>query len=66
MDLLTKVVLHIETAEHISDNSELTLSFVRLQQLVQERYCPLCITLILSNIGFIKLLANGNEEMENY
>lgn len=38
------VVLHIEMAELIPDNSELTLLFIQLQQAISERHYPIYIT----------------------
>ena len=36
-----RVVLHIETAEFVPDNSELTLLFMQLQQAISSRNYPI-------------------------
>lgn len=35
-----RAVLHTETAEFISDNTELTLLFIQLQEIIRNRYHP--------------------------
>jgi hypothetical protein len=46
-----RVVLHIEIAEFIPDNSELILLFIQVQQAIINRDYPLYITHILSQTG---------------
>ena len=38
------VVLHIETAEFIQDDTELTLLFIQVQDTIRNRLCPIHIT----------------------
>jgi hypothetical protein len=56
-----RVVLHIETAECVPDNSELTLLFRQLQQAIESRNYPLFITHIWFHMGLSSPLAQGNE-----
>ncbi|KAL6094143.1 hypothetical protein STEG23_029762, partial [Scotinomys teguina] len=46
-----RVVLHIETAEFIPDESELTSLFIQLQDIIRNRKHPLYITHIRSHTG---------------
>jgi hypothetical protein len=46
-----RVVLHIETAGLILDDSELTLLFIQVQHVTQNRDHPVQITHILSHTG---------------
>ncbi|KAL6085273.1 hypothetical protein STEG23_002432, partial [Scotinomys teguina] len=57
-----KVVLHIETAEFIPDESELTSLFIRLQDIIRNRKHPLYITHIRSHTGLPGPLAQGTSE----
>ena len=56
-----RVVLHIETAECVPDNSELTLLFRQLQQAIESRNYQLFITHIWFHMGLSRPLAQGNE-----
>ena len=38
------VILHIETAEFIPDDTELTLLFIQVQDMIRNRLCPMYIT----------------------
>lgn len=53
--------MHIETDELIPDNSELTLLFMHLQQAVEDRNYPLCVTHIQFHSGLSGPLTKGNE-----
>ncbi|KAL6055503.1 hypothetical protein STEG23_020485, partial [Scotinomys teguina] len=59
-----RVVLHIETAEFIPDESELTLLFIQLQDIIRNRKHPLYITHIRSHTGLPGPLAQGNDEID--
>ncbi|KAL6038262.1 hypothetical protein STEG23_034935 [Scotinomys teguina] len=59
-----KVVLHIETAELIPDESELTSLFIQLQDIIRNRKHPLYITHIRSHTGLPGPLAQGNDEID--
>ncbi|KAL6031270.1 hypothetical protein STEG23_018611 [Scotinomys teguina] len=52
-----RVVLHIETAEFIPDESELTSLFIQLQDIIRNRKHPLYITHIQSHMGLPVTLA---------
>ncbi|KAL6039463.1 hypothetical protein STEG23_034279 [Scotinomys teguina] len=54
-----RVVLHIETAEFIPDESELTSLFIQLQDIIRNRKHPLYITHIRSHTGLPGPLAQG-------
>ncbi|KAL6082325.1 hypothetical protein STEG23_021480 [Scotinomys teguina] len=56
-----RVVLHIETAEFISDESELTLLFIQLQDIIRNRKHHLYITHIRSHTGLPGPLAQEVE-----
>ncbi|KAL6031325.1 hypothetical protein STEG23_000678 [Scotinomys teguina] len=58
-----RVVLHIETAEFIPDESELTSLFIQLQDIIRNRKHPLYITHIRSHTGLPGPLAQGNDEI---
>ncbi|KAL6084670.1 hypothetical protein STEG23_027609 [Scotinomys teguina] len=60
-DLIHKerVVLHIETAEFIPDNTELTSLFIQLQEIIRNREHPIYITHIRSHTGLPGPLAQG-------
>ncbi|KAL6059743.1 hypothetical protein STEG23_009665, partial [Scotinomys teguina] len=59
-----RVVLHIETAEFIPDESELTSLFIQLQDIIRNRKHPLYITHIRSHTGLPGPLAQGNDETD--
>ncbi|KAL6035037.1 hypothetical protein STEG23_037457 [Scotinomys teguina] len=59
-----RVVLHIETAEFIPDESELTSLFIQLQDIIRNRKHPLYITHIQSHTGLPGPLAQGNDEID--
>ncbi|KAL6058683.1 hypothetical protein STEG23_035832, partial [Scotinomys teguina] len=52
-----RVVLHIETAEFIPDNRELTSLFIQLQEIIRNREHPIYITNIRSHTGLSGPLA---------
>ncbi|KAL6086102.1 hypothetical protein STEG23_012699, partial [Scotinomys teguina] len=55
-----RVVLHIETAEFIPDESELTSLFIQLQDILRNRKHPLYITHIRSHTGLAGPLAQDS------
>ncbi|KAL6036096.1 hypothetical protein STEG23_018017 [Scotinomys teguina] len=59
-----RVVLHIETAEFIPDESELTSLFIQLQDIIRNRKHPVYITHIRSHTGLPGPLAQGNDEID--
>ncbi|KAL6080845.1 hypothetical protein STEG23_037091, partial [Scotinomys teguina] len=59
-----RVVLHIETAEFIPDESELTSLFIQLQDIIRNRKHPLYITHIRSHMGLPGHLAQDNDEID--
>ncbi|KAL6030018.1 hypothetical protein STEG23_006786 [Scotinomys teguina] len=59
-----RVVLHIETAEFIPDESELTSLFIQLQDIIRNRKHPLYITHIRSHTGLPGPLAQDNDEID--
>ncbi|KAL6040906.1 hypothetical protein STEG23_037882 [Scotinomys teguina] len=59
-----RVVLHIETAEFIPDNTELTSLFIQLQEIIRNREHPIYITHIRSHTGLPGPLAQGNDEID--
>ncbi|KAL6088337.1 hypothetical protein STEG23_010771, partial [Scotinomys teguina] len=59
-----RVVLHIETAEFIPDESELTSLFIQLQDIIRNRKHPLYIVHICSHMGLPGPLAQGNDEID--
>ncbi|KAL6070006.1 hypothetical protein STEG23_001515, partial [Scotinomys teguina] len=59
-----RVVLHIETAEFIPAESELTSLFIQLQDRIRNRKHPLYITHIRSHTGLPGPLAQGNDEID--
>ncbi|KAL6088155.1 hypothetical protein STEG23_004627, partial [Scotinomys teguina] len=63
-----RVVLHIETAEFIPDNTELTSLFIQLQEIIRNREHPIYITHIRSHTGLPGPLAQarGREEIDTY
>lgn len=54
------IILHIDTAEFVPDNSKLPL----LQQTVRTRHYPLYITHTRSHTGLLGPLAQGNENID--
>ena len=58
------VVLHIETAEFIADDSELTLLFIQLVEIIRNRRHPIYLTNFCSHTGLPGALARGNEEID--
>ncbi|KAL6093193.1 hypothetical protein STEG23_016117 [Scotinomys teguina] len=59
-----RVVLHIETAEFIPDNTELSSLFIQLQEIIRNREHPIYITHIRSHTGLPGLLVQGNDEID--
>ena len=59
-----RVVLHIETAELISDDSELNFVCIQLQQVIRNRNHPLYITHIRSHMGLPGPLSQGTNEID--
>ncbi|KAL6044970.1 hypothetical protein STEG23_011887 [Scotinomys teguina] len=59
-----RVVIHIETAEFIPDNIELTSLFIQLQEIIRNREHPIYITYIRSHTGLPGPLAQGNDEID--
>ncbi|KAL6079786.1 hypothetical protein STEG23_023427 [Scotinomys teguina] len=59
-----RVVLHIETAEFIPDNTELTSLFIQLQEIIRNREHPIYITHIRSHTGLPGPLAQGDDEID--
>ncbi|KAL6032385.1 hypothetical protein STEG23_008139, partial [Scotinomys teguina] len=59
-----RVVLHIDTAEFIPDESELTSLFIQLQDIIRNRKHPLYITHIRSHTGLPGPLVQGNDEID--
>ena len=62
---MQKGVLHTETTEHIPDDSELTLLFIQLQEIIRNRNYPLYITRIRSHSGLQGTLAQGNDKINH-
>ena len=58
------VVLPIETAEPIQDDSELNSLFIQLQRMIRNRSHPLYITHIRSHMGLPVPLTQGNNEID--
>ena len=59
-----RVVLHIETADLIWDDSELTSLFTQWQQMIRNRSHPLYVTHVRSHTGLPGSLAQGNNEID--
>ncbi|ERE69715.1 sorting nexin-6-like protein [Cricetulus griseus] len=59
-----RVVLHIETAEFVPDNTELISLFLQLQETIRNRSNPIYITHIISHTGLPGPLAQGNDEID--
>ena len=59
-----RVVFHIETAEFIQDDSELTSLFIQLQQMIRARTYLLYITHIRSHMSLPCPLTQGNNEID--
>ena len=59
-----RVILHIETAEFISDNTELTSLFIQVQDMTRNRLFPTYITHIWSHTGLPVPLAQGNADID--
>ena len=59
-----RVVLHIETAEFIPDDPELTLLFIQVQDIIRNRLCPIYIIHIQSHMGLPGPVAQGNAEID--
>ncbi|ERE72103.1 HERV-K-3q27.3 provirus ancestral Pol protein [Cricetulus griseus] len=60
-----RVMLHIETAEFIPDNTELTSLFIQLQETIRNRSNPIYNTHIRSHTGLPGPLAQGNDEIDH-
>ena len=61
---MQKVVLHLETAELIHQDSELTSLFIQLRQMIRNRSYQLYITHIRSCIRLSGSLVQGNNEID--
>ncbi|KAL6032267.1 hypothetical protein STEG23_036677, partial [Scotinomys teguina] len=61
-----RVVLHIETAKFIPDESELTSLFIQLQDIIRNRKHPLYITHIRSHTGLPAPLAQVSSFVYDY
>ena len=59
-----RVVLHIEMADFINDESELTSLFIQLQEIIRTRNHPFYITHIQSHMSPPSPLAQGNDEID--
>ena len=59
-----RVVLHIQTAEFIPDDTELTSLFTQVQDIIRKRLRPIYITHIRSLMGLPGPLAQGNTEID--
>ena len=46
----------------IADDTELTLLFIQVQDIISSRLCPICITCIQTHMGLPGPLAQGNAE----
>ena len=58
------VVLQIETAEFIPDDTELTSLFIQVQDIIRNRLCSIYIAHIQSQAGLPGPLAQGNAEID--
>ena len=56
--------MHIETAEFIPDDTELTSLFIQVQDMIRNRLCPMYITHIQSHMGLPDPLAQGNADID--
>ena len=59
-----RVVLHVETADFVNDESELLSLFIQLQDIIRNRDHPFHITHIRSHTGLPGPLAQGNDEID--
>jgi hypothetical protein len=59
-----RVILYIQIAEFVPDNSELTLLFIQLQMDIRSRNHPLYITHIPSHTGLLGPLVQGHDETD--
>ena len=59
-----KLFFHIETAEYVPNNSELTLLFMQLQQVLRSKNFTLPITHIWSHTGVPGPLDQGNDKID--
>ncbi|MGE9804824.1 hypothetical protein ACQP3L_30020, partial [Escherichia coli] len=59
-----RVALHVETAEFTPDDTELTLLFIHLQEIIRNRNHPKYKTNIRSHAGLPGPLAQGNDEID--
>ena len=57
-----RVILYIETAEFIPDDTELTSLFIQVQDIIRSRLCPIYKTHIQSHTGLPGTLAQSNAE----
>ena len=56
--------MHIETAEFIPDDTELTSLFIQVQDMIKNRLYPMYITHIRSHMGLPGTLAQGNADID--
>ena len=61
---MQRVVLHVETADFINDESELISLFIQLQEIIRTKNQPFYITLIQSHIGLPGPLAQRNDKID--
>ena len=61
-----RVILHIETAEFIPDDTELTSLFIQVQDIIRNRLCPIYITYIISHMGLPGPLAQVMQKLIDY
>ena len=59
-----RVVLHIETAEFILDDTELASLFIQVQDINRNRLCFIYIAHIRSHMGLPGTLEQGNAEID--
>ena len=59
-----RVVLYIESAEFIPDDTELTLLFIQVQDIIKNRFCSMYIKHIRSHMGRPRPLTQGNAEID--
>ena len=59
-------VLCIVTVEFIPDDTELTLLFIQVQDIIRNRLCPVYITHIGSHMGLPGFLVQGNAEIDQF
>ena len=66
MQYATRVVLHVETAEFILNDTALTSLFIQFQDMIKNWLCSVYITHIQSHTGLPGHLAQGNAEADQF